>query len=740
MQHLTAYWKPKSGNIGILPPMYAKEITRITGSSLFAEVAEKRYRVVHGNFQLALDKLLRLEPLLVRRFICHSDHLTDLDQQEIFERQSAKQSLPATGDLLVWPPNQQDSRLEFVNMVPNHPSFIRVIVNRMEQSLSRKVLGELRTNHPTTRLFETPPNLQYVDISLTARCQASRIWESQEYSSFGDPESMEPIVTSQATSADNSDVATKQNPGNARIQAWTSNIVPSANPEIAPEVPVEPVAPTRRRVIDSDSDDDELFHAPSRPIIPIAATIRPTLPRAISEDENLMEDEDQLAPESTVPLFSAFEHESGNLIDVSDEEEISPTEWLSQRIPESGAEQEKEDIASLADFLERPSTGKQAGDHNADSFYQKSFPLKDNPIKKQPSTPNGAEELLQSQDPPPVAREAAPTVPEVPPSSATARPTFDSSGNGSFPPAEQEQWGRDGQRGRNNNCRGGNRGARCQSNDHTNDHFTPRTDQIRIQASARGDRHQRGVRHSISPLAGRASRGRSFRGNSSQPSNGNLVDVRTPNISGPAPAVPPGFESTVPLMPANAIRTPVMPLSFGSVPLTPSNATRAFALPPNLDGTMPPPANLRRNDFGQPRNLGKDATSTIVPPRSYVRSNATSGSSTGRSARFKFSDDGSDFVTTTVPRRDQAALRESSLQEALAAIAGDNKRAQEDDPPRLHSTMCQQARNTGKKGGTKKETEAETKARRQKAIEEAYGICTHATPRDHEKSHPSQRR
>ena len=65
MQHLTAYWKPKIGNIGILPPMYAKEITRMTGSSLFAEVAERRYRIFHGDFQLALQKLLRLEPLLV---------------------------------------------------------------------------------------------------------------------------------------------------------------------------------------------------------------------------------------------------------------------------------------------------------------------------------------------------------------------------------------------------------------------------------------------------------------------------------------------------------------------------------------------------------------------------------------------------------------------------------------------------------------------------------------------------
>lgn len=65
MQHLTAYWQPRNGNISILLPMYAKEITRQTGSSLFAEEAEKRYRIFQGNFQLARQKLLRLEPILV---------------------------------------------------------------------------------------------------------------------------------------------------------------------------------------------------------------------------------------------------------------------------------------------------------------------------------------------------------------------------------------------------------------------------------------------------------------------------------------------------------------------------------------------------------------------------------------------------------------------------------------------------------------------------------------------------
>jgi hypothetical protein len=71
MQHMTAYWKPQSGDISILPPMYAKEIAQLTGSSLFAEEAEKRYRILQGNIQLAHEKLGRLEPLLVRFRLFH---------------------------------------------------------------------------------------------------------------------------------------------------------------------------------------------------------------------------------------------------------------------------------------------------------------------------------------------------------------------------------------------------------------------------------------------------------------------------------------------------------------------------------------------------------------------------------------------------------------------------------------------------------------------------------------------
>ena len=68
LQHLTAFWTPRNGDIRILPPLYAEQITLLTGTSIFFEEAEKRCRLFQGDFSLALDKLLRLEPLLVYDF------------------------------------------------------------------------------------------------------------------------------------------------------------------------------------------------------------------------------------------------------------------------------------------------------------------------------------------------------------------------------------------------------------------------------------------------------------------------------------------------------------------------------------------------------------------------------------------------------------------------------------------------------------------------------------------------
>jgi hypothetical protein len=65
LQHLTTHWKPQDGDIEILPRMYANEISKLTGTELFAKPAEKRYRLLNGDFHSALRKLSNVEPLLV---------------------------------------------------------------------------------------------------------------------------------------------------------------------------------------------------------------------------------------------------------------------------------------------------------------------------------------------------------------------------------------------------------------------------------------------------------------------------------------------------------------------------------------------------------------------------------------------------------------------------------------------------------------------------------------------------
>lgn len=147
--------------------------------------------------------------------------------------------------------------MQFVHITSDHPAYSRVIVSQMEQTLSRKMIGEIRLFTPAFE-FELPANLYLDGISPTSRIEESRIWDGFTFQSFGDPSSLEPIISSNPTSAHNSNRSTVMDQDEERITAWTSKIVKGANPDIAPEAPVEPVQLTRRRVlVDSDSEYDE---------------------------------------------------------------------------------------------------------------------------------------------------------------------------------------------------------------------------------------------------------------------------------------------------------------------------------------------------------------------------------------------------------------------------------------------------------------------------------------------------
>lgn len=59
------HWTPKCKDISILSREIASEISNLTECILYREYDSQRVKIMNGNIQAALDKLTRLEPLLV---------------------------------------------------------------------------------------------------------------------------------------------------------------------------------------------------------------------------------------------------------------------------------------------------------------------------------------------------------------------------------------------------------------------------------------------------------------------------------------------------------------------------------------------------------------------------------------------------------------------------------------------------------------------------------------------------
>jgi hypothetical protein len=65
LEHLTAYWHPRNGNIDILTTAIAEKLGKVTEYySIYPEKSRGRVRLVGGAFNMALRKLQTLEPLL----------------------------------------------------------------------------------------------------------------------------------------------------------------------------------------------------------------------------------------------------------------------------------------------------------------------------------------------------------------------------------------------------------------------------------------------------------------------------------------------------------------------------------------------------------------------------------------------------------------------------------------------------------------------------------------------------
>ncbi|KIX98766.1 uncharacterized protein Z520_05227 [Fonsecaea multimorphosa CBS 102226] len=677
--HLTTYWQPANGNIGILPPMYAKDITRLTGSSLFAEEAEKRYRIFQGNFNLAREKLLKLEPLL-----------------EIFEKQSGNKSFPATGNLLIWPPNQKDSRMQFVKMNDDHPGFQRVIVNSMEQTLCRKVIAELRPWDSKTREFFIPRNLQKVGNQPTVTLQASKIWDTELYESFGDPRNMDPIITSNSTSANNGGSVPTQERPDARIAAWTNNVVHSANPEIAPETPREPVAPTRRRVaIESDSEDEEPSTPVPKPVPSTTEDSTETRLVLLPEDEDLMEAEGPATQNSESPVSPLLAGNESALIDLSEEVSLDQAEGglQAQSASHSALLHEGHEVDIITASYQEATSGHQE-DH--DNGGRSNETANKSPSQSDACPSSGATSYSQAEKSAEVhelsssATDIASITPEAASVPPFERPSFHQREYGIVSNTRpfRGQRGQRGYRGRTNaRYRGDGRLGTGQSYDHSESPRPTQPDGFRPRGPA-GEFHQRGNGRLRPGYSGeRATRARGFRGQRPGSTHHTLVDLGTPANSAHPSTVPPGLECNVPLLAAK-----------------PS-----------------------RGNLNQSSDLGEPLPRSAAPSELETRSSIASGSSASGLTRLRFSEEGSDYVTTFVPRVDQSAIREKAIQQVQEAIAAMNKKA-EDPSPKLHSTMRQQGKNPGKTSG-KQETEAAKKARRAAALAEAYPTPTNTPPR-----------
>lgn len=558
----------------------------------------------------------------------------------------------AAGNLLVWPPNQKDSKIEFVEASVHH----RIIVNRMENTLSRKVLGELRTWQSTQQQFVPPPNLRYEDVQATSQIQASKIWDGYTFKSFGDAKNTEPTISSNSPSADSSDPATAPpDPKIASIAGWANKIEGSAPPDTVPEAPVDPITrPTRLVAVDSDSDDDE----PHVSVSKISST-------SVQEENRHFVDMDSWEKD---------------LVGVDEASDLLLNSALSD------IQEDRDDAVTAADGNAVEDDAKSDETTTPNQFTEEHPSL--TRISPTPesllASPSSSNEWLDApekssscQPNTSVSNQASFAEPFI-------RPAFDPNAYTSAPNVARGQRGQNGQRGgQNSRNRTRNRGSRSQWNNHPANQAHDRPG----QDNTRGSQTRRGANFRTSIVTERQSRGGGSRGDSEQAQHNDLVDVRAP-ITSHAPRVPPGFEAQIPLCRAEGVQ---------------------------------------ENQVESPNIRGESLPNSTMPQISHRPRGSQSTVST--ESRIRFSDEGADYITTHVPQRSQAILREQAMQQAMEAMAASrkasqalrNKKAEDGDPPKLNSTMRQQGRNPGKKS-VQQETAAQRKARIEEAKRNAYGF------------------
>lgn len=398
-------------------------------------------------------------------------------------------------------------------MNPEHSSYSRVIVNKMEQFLFSKAVEELRIWTSATQQYDKPANLFPENVSATSNVNPSKIWNGIMFQSFGDAANLEPSTPSNPNSTDNSDLATVPDPSEARITQWTTAIVSGADPDIAPEAPVEPVAapPRRRVVLDSDSDDD----------VPHVL-----VPRTSSREIESREDD-------TVPKASVlqdFMEADGLLISIAD----VPQPTAIQQDGEPARADGPGDETLILDMAQSTDTS------TPNLLLESSTPDTSTPItfgavpeiRSTEAAPQGS----VGESSTPVVVSSIPQDETIPPHS---RPSFNPNAYGSSPTVMRGS----SRGGSNRRYQTSFSSTRARASSRPHHQFLSRPE----QTSPRGGQTQRNASGRASARVGRLPFGRESRGTSRQSSSRDLIDISAPPTS-QAPRVPPGFESHVPLI------------------------------------------------------------------------------------------------------------------------------------------------------------------------------------------------
>ncbi|KIW19969.1 hypothetical protein PV08_00544 [Exophiala spinifera] len=721
LQHLTAFWTPHKEDIKILPPLYAQQISKLTRTSIYFEEAEKRCRLFQGKFQTALEKLKRLEPLL-----------------EIIKSQQVDRPLLTTTDLLLWNPTHNDARIEYVNIQPSHPSYNRIIVNKGERDLAKKVIGELRTYDLDISTFQAPEKFSAGQAKNDTKLQASKLWDDFVFPSFGDAKNLEPLISSKPASKSGSNQKDlNRDSKDERIAMWTSKIVSGADPEIAPEVPLEPTQPLgRRRLLVADSDDeedDEPFTKPStigqtvkkeilhktESLLQTSFTPPPTMqPESFDTlligldddeaDQDLLQDrETSVASGSPEPEVNASPVLSVTSKPVQDEDSHTKHAFFTQ--PSFKYEAFKAELPGKHVLVDEKLPHKPSMESSCNDISQPFesvsgvFPSPSVPVASTDSAVAAMQQRNMTAHSIPLPLEL-PSTPEFPVISDPPRLKFDSNAYGHSHSHANDQ--------RGPKALGSERGNRFRGGSTRANAFRGRGSDRRGVASNSNDNDNAQAR--IPSFEGSYRRGRANRTGGGRPNGsaithgagqnrlrgggrdrgrgqGNLVEITSTTSTTGHRHGRPGIESYMPLERATSNWN--------------QNGT-----PNIMDDPLESADKL--HDPSETQSFGSRATSK-----------------TG----IRFSEAGSEYRATSIPLPNTTEIRQNSIALALAAIEANRKQrelsarqgpanqkeVEEKQPPR-HSTMRQRGRNPGRKPA-QRESKAEKQARLDKALLEAYG-------------------